>query len=144
MGDTSHEGFIAQGNVSQQHIKMAFAHVNVIWLNQGAAGVVQLGSHVSQPGEVVEILQGGLTAPPVEVPHKRRAINGRKDCMPSPNKEMVGRITGQLGEIRGSLSHEVHQGIFINPDHFPLNLGPILSKRFQSRRIINNQDARFF
>src|ERR1700694_1331057 len=82
-----------------QHIEVAFVDGNVGRLADGAAGVMQPGTHVCQLDEILEILERPVASTAVRVTHERGAIGGGEDGASPADRNRALRISRMLNEF---------------------------------------------
>ena len=67
----THERFVAVAQVGVDHVEVALGDRDIHRFAHGAPRVVQIGRHVGEPDEVLEVSQGGVPAARVEVVDER-------------------------------------------------------------------------
>ncbi len=101
MGHRAHEGLVAVPDVRIDHIEVALVDRHVDRLADGAAGVVQVGAHVRELHEVLEVLDRSVAPAVVEVADERRAVVRGEDRVRIADLDAPFGVSGVLGEDSG-------------------------------------------
>ena len=139
VGDAAHESFVAVGDERQQHVKVAFAVVQVVGFAQNTAGKVDVVGHLAKFGKVVEVGHGADAPAALVIANEGWPVNGGEHAVVAADGQMVGRVTRLHGEGAGCLADKVHEGVFINPHALPFNFGSVLAEDFQGGWVIYDE-----
>ena len=71
----------------------------------------------------VQVVEGAVAAPVVEVEHERRAVGRHERHRAPANRDAAFGIAGREGERLGRLRHQVHQQRPIDAHAVPLDVG---------------------
>src|SRR5690606_1295273 len=100
-----------------------------------SAGMVHGRSHISEPDEITEILDGGIAAAAFQVAHKGRTVNRGENRMRSADVDAALRIARMLGELPGSSAHQLAAQTTRKIDALAADIGARSSPEAQSFRI---------
>ena len=145
MGNRSHERLVAVLDMAVDHIEMALVDRQIHRFANGAAGMVQAGTHISQFDKITEVLNGGVAPALVEVVDKRRTVSRGQHGAPAANDHVALRVAGILGEFSRRRCLDYRPAHAFGETH-PLTLyvRACVTQQPQRLRVITEVDADLF
>ena len=99
--DRAHERLIRIFDMAVDHIVMAFVNRQINRLAERSAGMMEIRQHVSQFGEVAEVLDRSIAPPLIKIADERRPIDRSKHHCIATNLYIPRRIAGMLDKRGG-------------------------------------------
>ena len=100
MGHGAHERFVAVLDMAVDHIEVAFIYRQVHGFANGAAGMVQARTHVSQLDEIAKVFDCRVTPAVIQVANERRTISRDHYGTVAADNHAPLRVARMLGEFR--------------------------------------------